>query len=95
MVSCLSRIQIRVHIPCGTSKVRSSIKVEGLSAALFLNDALACVGPQEECHGFNLLNQTVQALVQDQDQWRKIEYVGSDFCDRLLDWPEESVKVRL
>ena len=75
--------------------MRSSIKVEGLSAALFLNDALACVGPQEECHGFNLLNQTVQALVQDQDQWRKIEYVGSDFCDRLLDWPEERVKVRL
>jgi hypothetical protein len=75
--------------------VRSSIKVRELDAALFLNDALACVGPQEECHGFNLLNQTVQALVQDQDQWRKIEYVGSDFCDRLLDWPEESVKVRL
>ena len=72
--------------------VRNSDKIKGLTPALFLNDALACVGQTKECHGFGLLKKTVNALVA--NEWRIVEYVGED-CTRLLDWPEELVTVRL
>jgi hypothetical protein len=70
----------------------SSTKIEGLHAARFLSDGLACVGKGQECHGKAHLTESVSALLK--DEWRKVKYVGADSCSRVLDWPEEKVNPR-
>lgn len=72
--------------------MRSSTKIEGLHAARFLSDGLACVGKGLECHGKAHLTESVSALLK--DEWRKVKYVGADSCDRVLDWPEEKTNAR-
>jgi hypothetical protein len=74
--------------------MRLSTKIERLQAARFMNDGLACVGLDAECHGKTHLTESVKALLEDQGEWRKVKYVGSDSCDRVLDWPEEKVNAR-
>jgi hypothetical protein len=74
--------------------MRLSTKIERLQAARFMNDGLACVGLDAECHGKTHLTESVKALLEDQGEWRKVKYVGSDSCDRVLDWPEENVNPR-
>ncbi len=75
--------------------VRSSVKIQRLQQARFLNDGLACVGKGSECHGGGLLAASLESLLGSQQAWRIVEYVGNERCDRVLDWPEEHVNVRL
>jgi hypothetical protein len=74
--------------------MRSSTRLEKLQAARFLNDGLACVGQGSECHGKAHLAASVKALLEEQRDWRLVEYVGNDSCARVLDWPEETVNAR-
>ncbi len=74
--------------------MRSSTKIEGLHAARFMNDGLACVGRGAECHGKTHLTASVKALLEDQREWRSVDYVGRDSCDRVLDWPALTVDAR-
>jgi hypothetical protein len=74
--------------------MRSSTRIEKLQAARFLNDGLACVGQDRECHGKAHLAASVKALLEEQRDWRLVEYVGIDSCASVLDWPEETVNAR-
>ncbi|NBX18225.1 MAG: hypothetical protein EBR09_12755, partial [Proteobacteria bacterium] len=68
--------------------VRYSSKVSGLRAARFVSEALACVGPSAECHGAELLERSVDAVVAQHRAWHVVEYVGAETCARVLDWPD-------
>ena len=71
-----------------------SAKVRNVRAAKFINDALACVGSEDECHSHALLQNTVNGLLAQQDQWKMVEYFPAQAqkqCTRVLDWPHETL----
>ena len=72
--------------------VFESAIVRNVRAAKFINEALACVGKESECHSTDLLEKSVTALMDQQDAWKVIEYtpkVSERQCTRMLDWPHE------
>lgn len=80
--------------PYAHPAVPDSAKVRNVRAAKFINDALACVGSEDECHSQQLLENTVDALLAQQDAWRMVEYFPAQAqkqCTRVLDWPHESL----
>lgn len=63
-------------------------------AAKFINDALACVGSEDECHSHDLLQDTVNGLLTQQETWKMVQYYPAQAqkqCTRVLDWPHESL----
>ena len=72
--------------------VFESAKVRNVQAAKYLHEGLACIGKEHECHAQEFLFKTIDTLLQQQDEWKVLEYVPAQpegQCTRVLDWPEE------
>jgi hypothetical protein len=74
--------------------VLGSKKITKLRAAYFLSDGLACVGSAAECHGRTFLSNSLRSLLGKQNEWQVVDYVGSDTCARVLDWPEKDLELQ-
>ena len=71
-----------------------SKKITNLRAAYFLSDGLACVGSAAECHSRAYLSESLTYLMEKQNVWQAVHYVGSDTCGRVLDWPEKDLELQ-
>jgi len=72
--------------------VFESAKVRNVQAAKYLHEGLACIGKEHECHAQEFLFKTIDTLLQQQNEWKVLEYVPAQpegQCTRVLDWPEE------
>ena len=59
-----------------------------------VRNALACVRSEDECHSHDLLQDTVDGLLTQQETWKMVLYYRAQAqkqCTRVLDWPRESL----